>query len=255
MDSARFSNIIIEQLRAKGSFNLPEIGLFTIVDSPSEFSNEGNLITAPSKRIVFSSSLANESVQLDFPTEFLDEIKGELESKQEVVIPNFGTIRKSGDNFEFIENENFLADPDSFGLSDLNLKEEVGGEDKKIEGIAGEVDGKVGVDAENEVEKMVGEKAEEVGVEDKKNEDVEEKLEEKDKKSEEKVEKNVEKKRVSASQRKIGTVAKILIWTIVIIVVIIILALLIYIFRDTLAPYLQDILYSKEELEIINYKL
>lgn len=204
------------------------------------------VVTPPSKKLVFNNYnlssndiLLNEYAKRREISRFaakqalykdLEELRTQAEKEGVLTLEGFGTFR-------FTDREGYTVDPapgfvistDTFGLTAVDLNEDV------------------------VVEETVEEEITEVQVEETVSEPVVEPVAEKV--AEVPAEEAIEKEEKKPIKKKRSSASKALITTVVIIVVLLVAAALIYIFRDSLRPILEEILYSDEELRIIHYKL
>ena len=212
MNIQELTSILCDTLRSGNKGILPGIGTFTLEDVPSEYSEDGNSISAPSKRVVFSTEEAGEA------TEESKAVLGELNDKGVFELPGFGVLKKVDKDILFEVDSEFVADPEAYGLEDIHLEGEPTAEpEPKLE-------------PEPEPESVP----------------------EPEPKTEQVAEPEPEVKREKKAMSK---ETKALLWIAGVLVALIILVLVIYLFRESLAPYLKYLLYSKEELEVLNYKL
>lgn len=246
MNSEFLSGLFRDIILREGELILPFMGSILLEDVPASFSEDGMVVTPPSKKLVFNNYnlssndiLLNEYAKRREISRFaakqalykdLEELRTQAEKEGVLTLEGFGTFR-------FTDREGYTVDPapgfvistDTFGLTAVDLNEDVVVEETVEEEIT-----------EVPVEEMVSEPVVEPVAEKVAEVPAEEAIEKEEKKP-------IKKKRSSAS--------KALITTVVIIVVLLVAAALIYIFRDSLRPILEEILYSDEELRIIHYKL
>lgn len=213
------------------SVTLPSMGTFIMEHTPSQIVNDGNLITPPSLRVVFDSSLVahNESIDIilsdyrkikrvsvesaeDELLTLIKEIKLKLLDATFVEFPGFGIIRFSEEShFVFEPDPHFDPAGEYYGLEPLPLR--------------------VINDCRHEdQEKAVGNESDSGIMQD----------------SEE---------GASGSELKTSTVKRgfPLAFSIVLAVVLlfVILVLVVVLFKDELMPLLERLLYSKEELQFL----
>ena len=244
MNSEFLSGLFRDIILREGELILPFMGSILLEDVPASFSEDGMVVTPPSKKLVFNNYnlssndiLLNEYAKRREISRFaakqalykdLEELRTKAEKEGVLTLEGFGTFR-------FSEREGYTVDPapgfvistDTFGLTAVDLNEDVEepAEEPVVEPVVEEpVEEKVSEPAVEPVTEPVIEKVAEVPAK-----------------------KTIEKKRSNTS--------KALITIVVIIVVLLVAAALIYIFRDSLRPILEEILYSDQELKIIHYKL
>ena len=244
MNSEFLSGLFRDIILREGELILPFMGSILLEDVPASFSEDGMVVTPPSKKLVFNNYnlssndiLLNEYAKRREISRFaakqalykdLEELRTKAEKEGVLTLEGFGTFR-------FSEREGYTVDPapgfvistDTFGLTAVDLNEDVEepAEEPVVEPVVEEpVEEKVSKPAVEPVTEPVIEKVAEVPAKE-----------------------TIEKKRSNTS--------KALITIVVIIVVLLVAAALIYIFRDSLRPILEEILYSDQELKIIHYKL
>ncbi len=246
MNSEFLSGLFRDIILREGELILPFMGSILLEDVPASFSEDGMVVTPPSKKLVFNNYnlssndiLLNEYAKRREISRFaakqalykdLEELRTQAEKEGVLTLEGFGTFR-------FTDREGYTVDPapgfvistDTFGLTAVDLNEDV------------------------VVEETVEEEITEVPVEETVSEPVVEPVAEKV--AEVPAEEAIEKEEKKPIKKKRSSASKALITTVVIIVVLLVAAALIYIFRDSLRPILEEILYSDEELRIIHYKL
>lgn len=286
MDQILLSSLLQKLVIDNEKVCLPGMGSFVAEEIPSVFLDGGKGITPPGRRILFKSSLmlndglleteyaAAKELPLPQAREMLMEeiagLRGELEEKEEAELPGFGVFRKrEAGQYFFVTDRNFVAAPDSYGLETLTLKiktepaatEE---ENRDIENIPKK-------DESGTVDRTSGEPYAE-------GEDIPEREDSGDTSVETPPadslsgeaasgeEKNPEPENSLPNQEAVGGPVskqaetreekrkKTRIWTTVlwIVGILVIAILLVYIFRDSLRPLLEKILYSREELDILH---
>ena len=246
MNSEFLSGMFRDIILRDGELILPFMGSILLEDVPTSFSEDGKVITPPSKKLVFNNYnlssndiLLNEYAKRREISRFaakqalykdLEELRTQAEKEGVLTLEGFGTFR-------FTEREGYTVDPapgfvistDTFGLTAVDLNEDVA-EEPVVEKV---VEAPIEETVEKEEVPTVEPVAEEPAVETVAEEPA--------------PEEPIKKKKSRAS--------KALITIVVIVIVLLVAAALIYIFRDSLRPILEEILYSDEELRIIHYKL
>ena len=255
MNSEFLSGLFRDIILREGELILPFMGSILLEDVPASFSEDGMVVTPPSKKLVFNNYnlssndiLLNEYAKRREISRFaakqalykdLEELRTQAEKEGILTLEGFGTFR-------FTDREGYTVDPapgfvistDTFGLTAVDLNEDVA-ESQPV--------------AEEPVAETVEEEITEVPVEETVSEPVVEPVAEKV--AEVPAEETIEKEEKKPIKKKRSSASKALITIVVIIVVLLVAAALIYIFRDSLRPILEEILYSDEELKIIHYKL
>ena len=141
MDISLISKMIGELLLDHEEVGLPGLGAFLAEMVPASFSDKGYTINPPYRRVTFIPSrseddslvtLYSQSNGIDYDQakaiiqHFLEETKKELLEKKMVVFPGLGRLRSTRqNNFFFITDEDLDIFPDGFGLPPVSLKNHV----------------------------------------------------------------------------------------------------------------------------------
>ena len=291
MDKALLSQIFRDIILSHNQLILPFMGCIKLEDVPASFSEGGLVVTPPSKRLYFDNyNLSSNDILLNEYASArevsrmaakkalyaeLEELRNIAEKEGRFELDGFGTFVYDKENGYTIETSpDFMISRDTFGLSTLDLRDE---EKIEAEKAAAEKAERERIEAEQKAaaEKAAAERAERERIEAEQKAAAEkaaaekaerERIEAEQKAAEEKAaaekaaaEKAEKEKK--ASLRKTAEKAdknkspKWLWALLTVIAVVLIACVLIYFFREDLKPYLERILYSKEELEILHYKL
>ncbi len=141
MDISLLSKMIGELLLDHEEVGLPGLGSFMAEMVPASFSDKGYTINPPYRRVTFIPSrseddslvtLYSQSNGIDYDQakaiiqHFLEETKKDLLEKKMVVFPGLGRLRSTRqNNFFFITDEDLDIFPDGFGLPPVSLKNHV----------------------------------------------------------------------------------------------------------------------------------
>ncbi len=141
MDITLLSKMIGELLLDHEEVGLPGLGAFLAEMVPASFSDKGYTINPPYRRVTFLPSrseddslveLYSQSNGIDYDQakailqHFLEETKKDLLDKKLVVFPGLGRLRSTRqNNFFFITDEDLDIFPDGFGLPAVSLKNHV----------------------------------------------------------------------------------------------------------------------------------
>lgn len=266
MDTVTLSSVFKTIVLRDGELILPFMGAAKLEDVPSSFSENGLVVTPPSRKLVFDNySLASNDVLLNEYAKIkeiskmaakralyqdIDSLRETLEKKGEFYLEGFGTFRydiRDGFSVETVPELELSAE--TFGLSTLDLREDHSSakpeqhSDKALE------TNTVPKIEENTVQSL----------EENRNEDSNDSNDNKDNKDSEDSsdsEDNDDNDEWSESRGNgKGRGATVLLYFVLIVAILIILVLLIFIFKDSLMPILEKILYTQEELEILKYNL
>ena len=226
MDLTLIPSLIQELLIKNESFTLPGTGRFTIVATPAAFLEGSRGILPPGKKLVFEQG----DFQGDFSpwqNELRGAVKESLAESGKFELPGFGIFTDEGEGrISFEVSPEFDFAPDSFSLEAIALEVM---DPAPVQEPVNELEQ---VEAE-EAEATQEQEAEEVTVE-----SVEEPH----------LESVPEKHDVThnAVQKQ-----KWILWCASALIVVLIVVLFVLLFKEPLAEALKNVLYSKEELEII----
>ena len=132
------SKMVGELILDNDEVTLPGVGTFVAEVMPSTFSDKGYTINPPYRRLSFrqradldtklvefyaSSNGISESEASDILVHFLSELKEVLKEKKTIVFPGLGRLRATKENnFFFVPDEDLDIYPDGFGLESVSLK-------------------------------------------------------------------------------------------------------------------------------------
>lgn len=138
MDIELLSKMIGELVRDRSEVGLPGLGSFVSEFVPASFSDRGYTINPPYKRVTFVPGQAEDDSLVKLYAQsndidedqsraillhFLEETKKVLIDKKTVVFPGLGRLRATRqNNFFFITDESLDIYPEGFGLSPISLK-------------------------------------------------------------------------------------------------------------------------------------
>ena len=142
MDIDLLAKMVKEAILDHDMVTLPGVGCFVAELVPSTFSDKGYTINPPYRRLYFSprqgsdtllASLYardNKDVDLDMATriltDFLLEMKEVLKVRKTVVFPGLGRLRATRENhFFFVADEDLDIYPEGLGLAPISLKTHV----------------------------------------------------------------------------------------------------------------------------------
>lgn len=138
MDIELLSKMIKELLLDNEEVTLPGLGTFVSELVPSSFSDKGYTINPPYRRLVFRQRNEPDSMLAGFyaasngtdrlsaekiVSDFAAELKKTLQAKKVVVLPGLGRLRATKENaFFFIPDEDLDIYPYGYGLEPVSLK-------------------------------------------------------------------------------------------------------------------------------------
>lgn len=138
MDIALLSEMVGELILDHDQIGLPGVGTFVAEVVPATFSDKGYTINPPYRRLSFYPGILEENLLIDFYSRhndldrdaakayikaFLSEMKSVLEDRKSVTFPGLGRLRATKENsFFFVPDEDLDIFPDGFGLDTVSLK-------------------------------------------------------------------------------------------------------------------------------------
>ena len=240
---------------------LPGVGTFVAEMVPATFTDRGYTINPPYRKLSFRSSGPADTLLVDLYAasanvskevagrvlgEFLSEMKAVLFAKKTVVFPGLGRLRATRENnIFFVADESLDIFPEGFGLEPLSLKarrETVEDISRSVEQL-GEILNGPAVDAVSEPVDAVSEPVDAVS------EPVEAKV----------PEASLKQENVRVEEKKDAKSGKVWRGIVVAAVVLVATAVVViggFIVLAHIAPaFVDSLLYTPEELQIINYRL
>lgn len=138
MDVALLSTMLSELILTHDRVGLPGLGTFVAEQVPASFSDKGYTINPPYRRLSFYPSRSGDSALVDlyaasngiskeaasrYVGDFLSDLKLVLEEKKLVVLPGLGRLRATVENnFFFVPDEDLDIFPEGFALPPVSLK-------------------------------------------------------------------------------------------------------------------------------------
>lgn len=264
MNLAVISVLLQELLLENERITLPGVGTFSLEEVPASFLEESNIMLPPTKKIVFDN-LQNKNDGLlenayarktglileDSKRDLLflsKKVKEAIANNLKVVIPGFGTLFNNNGEISFDKDKDLDVSPDSFGLEAITVEPIEVPVEVKPETKLEEKDGGVDFDLTQfdikPVEQSIEEAADKEAVEVVPMVEV---VPEVEVAPEPEAEPAVEKIEKKGDGQASTIVMKILVAAVVIMLVV----LLFVIFKEQIAQLLKHVLYSKEELELM----
>lgn len=246
MNAAELSSLFRKIVLRDGELILPFMGAIRLEDVPARFSENGMVVCPPGKKLTFDNYnlssndiLLNEYAQQREISHIaakralykdIEELRTTVEKEGKYTLEGFGSFLYDKENgYNVDPAPGFELSTETFGLETLDLRDK-----PEVPEVAPEPEPEPAQEQEPiEVESIV--------------EEVPEVAPEPTAK-----EKPVAEKEPVKKKNRTG---KVLLYIIAVLAFLLILAALVYIFKEELRPVLEKILYSKEELEILNYKL
>ncbi len=242
MNTSLLSSHCIELLRVHNRVSLGSMGSFIAEDTPATLTNNGHVLMPPGRRISFRESetwndglLEKAYSSKEDLDALLAEVSKKLAREKSVTLDGFGKLRRTreGDVF-FVVDKNVSVNPNGFGLVPLSLRPllvpskvrcaisaQAGDPEKAVQ--AGDNSPEVCTSATPEVPSMP-------------------------KQAVVQTDEKVQHESIRKPRRKIPNGVMIFL---LIILVLVLCLMLVYVFRDSLKPVLEKILYSAEERQLL----
>lgn len=239
--SSLFRKIVLRD----GELILPFMGAIRLEDVPASFSEDGMVVCPPAKKLAFDNyNLSSNDILLNeyaLQREIsrmaakkalykdLEDLRAKVEKEGSYTLEGFGTFLFDKENGYSVDPApGFEISTETFGLSTLDLRDKPEPEPEPIPEPIPEPEPEPVTEPEPipEPEPVI-----------------------------EPVSEPVPEPVAEEPAKKKSRSSKVLLILLTILAILVILVLLILIFKEELRPILEKILYSKEELEILNYKL
>jgi hypothetical protein len=235
--SSLFRKIVLRD----GELILPFMGAIRLEDVPASFSEDGMVVCPPAKKLAFDNyNLSSNDILLNeyaLQREIsrmaakkalykdLEDLRAKVEKEGSYSLEGFGTFLFDKENGYSVDPApGFEISTETFGLSTLDLRDKPEPEPEPV----------TEPEPIPEPEPVIEPVSEPVP---------------------EPVPEPVHEPVAEEPAKKKSRSSKVLLILLTILAILVILVLLILIFKEELRPILEKILYSKEELEILNYKL
>lgn len=255
------SQMVYDLILGNDRVTLPGVGTFVAEMVPATFTDRGYTINPPYRKLSFRSSGPADTLLVDLYAasanvskevagrvlgEFLSEMKAVLFAKKTVVFPGLGRLRATRENnIFFVADESLDIFPEGFGLEPLSLKarrETVEDISRSVEQL-GEILNGPAVESVSEPVDVVSEPVEAVS------EPVEAEV----------PEASLKQENVRVEEKKDAKSGKVWRGIVVAAVVLVAIAVVViggFIVLAHIAPaFVDSLLYTPEELQIINYRL
>ena len=246
---ADLSSLFRKIVLSDGELILPFMGAIRLEDVPASFSEDGMVVCPPAKKLAFDNyNLSSNDILLNeyaLQREIsrmaakkalykdLEDLRAKVEKEGSYTLEGFGTFLFDKENGYSVDPApGFEISTETFGLSTLDLRDKPEPEPEPIPEPIPEPEPEPVTEPEPipEPEPVIEPVSEPVP---------------------EPVPEPVAEEPAKKKSRS----SKVLLILLTILAILVILVLLILIFKEELRPILEKILYSKEELEILNYKL
>lgn len=138
MDIELLSRMVAELIVKNDSVGLPGMGSFVAEIVPSSFSDRGYSITPPYRKLSFRGGYPTDSLLVDYYaksngtdkeearstiTDYVIQMKSVLKERKTIIFPGLGKLRATKDNtFFFVPDENLDIYPDGITLQPISLK-------------------------------------------------------------------------------------------------------------------------------------
>ncbi len=138
MDIDLLSKMIGELILDHDELSLPGLGTFVAEEVPATFSDRGYTVNPPYRKLSFYQRPESDHLLIDFYASsngvsfndasliivrFLDEMKSILKEKKVIVLPGLGRLRATRENnFFFVPDADLDIYPDGFALRPVSMK-------------------------------------------------------------------------------------------------------------------------------------
>ena len=138
MDIELLSRMVAELIVKNDSVGLPGMGSFVAEIVPASFSGRGYSITPPYRKLSFRGGYPTDSLLVDYYaksngtdkeearstiTDYVIQMKSVLKERKTIIFPGLGKLRATKDNtFFFVPDENLDIYPDGITLQPISLK-------------------------------------------------------------------------------------------------------------------------------------
>ena len=234
---ADLSSLFRKSVLRDGELILPFMGAIRLEDVPASFSEDGMVVCPPAKKLAFDNyNLSSNDILLNeyaLQREIsrmaakkalykdLEDLRAKVEKEGSYTLEGFGTFLFDKENGYSVDPApGFEISTETFGLSTLDLRDKPEPEPEPV------TEPEPIPEPEPVIEPVS-----------------------------EPVPEPVPEPVAEEPAKKKSRSSKVLLILLTILGILVILVLLILIFKEELRPILEKILYSKEELEILNYKL
>ena len=141
MDAALLANIVKELILDHDAVSLKGLGRFVARVEPSTFADRGFTVNPPYRRLSFEKVTGEDNLLEErfvalaggdaeeaarALSDFIADIRAELEEKKVFVLPGIGRLRAtSSNNFFLVADEDLDIYPDGFGLTPISMRTKV----------------------------------------------------------------------------------------------------------------------------------
>lgn len=227
MDQKRNCTLIQELLVRNERVLLPGVGELSVQATPAAFMQDGRTILPPGKKLLFNKDIV-EGEHEPWQEELSGRIREAFAQHREYEVPGVGIFSQDEEGETvFILDENFDFAPDSFTLEAISL--EVNEEEPQAE-------------MPQEAEETVGQIPEEVQPEPQHEPEAQNAAPQTE---------EVKQPTSHQSDLQKKQTPKWVVWVVAAVAVLVVLIILAIVFKENLKPLLENILYTEEELEII----
>ena len=148
MDIDLLSRMVGELIVDHDQVGLPGVGTFVAEMVPASFSDKGFTINPPYRRLSFRPGRLEDTLLIDFYaasnhlpreaaadyiTQFLAEMKAVLEERKSITLPGLGRLRVTRENaIFFVQEEGLDIFPEGIGLRPVSLKSHLQEDDEPV---------------------------------------------------------------------------------------------------------------------------
>ncbi|MBQ0077567.1 MAG: hypothetical protein KBS55_02900 [Bacteroidales bacterium] len=139
MDIELLSGLLKTLLLEKDEVGLPGLGTFVCEVVPASFSDRGYTINPPYRRVSFSQASSQDTSLVDcyaaassldartarnMVQKFLSDLAAQLRREKSIALPGLGKLRATRDNsFFFVSDADLDIFPDGFGLAPVSMRQ------------------------------------------------------------------------------------------------------------------------------------
>ena len=242
MDTSLLSSLCIELIRTHNRVSLGSMGSFIAEDTPATLTNNGHVLLPPGRRISFRESetwndglLEKAYSSKEDLDALLAEVSKKLTREKSVTLDGFGKLRRTreGDIF-FVMDKNVSVNPNGVGLVPLSLRPLlVPSKVRCALSAPGEDPGKAVKPGDNSPQECTAATPQVLSG------------------PEQDVAQTDEKVEPESMQKPRKKIPAGVLTCLLVILTLLLCLLLIYVFRDSLKPVLEKILYSAEERQLL----
>lgn len=128
MDINQLSSLVRDRILSSDEVIVPGLGTFRAEVVPASFSDKGFTVNPPYRKLTFTAQTSDQAgeegaIQAEGLGEFVAKLQKELQETRCVELPGLGKLRLTkSDQYFFVPDEDANIYPDGFGLEPVSLK-------------------------------------------------------------------------------------------------------------------------------------